>query len=497
MWSILTIPFANGFTAVTAAAGIDDFVDTDVVVDVVDAGDVLDVGVRNFDSVEVVATEAKEVVQAIDMKIGVDFTGNFVKNLGDDTVSNGLEYGAGKVDKGVVAIGAAIHAADKCKSDDNSIGTSNTSSTTTIFVDSVAITTMTNSEMRGSSSSTTSTSSSATSSSFADLTLKEAKDKAASPYLDKRMFAPAAGEVEASAARMAARRAAHGVTVEKIKKETDGDAERTNRISFVHGRTSCTSVTSESSTDDVWSSTRSSGTITSPFSLSPSPTRSRGYSLPAAPPKQPTATAHQLSNIKLKSVSDSPRPRRSTTGSRGTSAVADSSLESLLSRPIPEAKRKAALQDPVVAQAAAEPELQQALVALHATFSRHDRNKDGRLTVFELSLMLYELQEPRTPEDIKTLMHEYDDNDDGHIDFGELVAFCRYEGYRDMFKQMDSDGNGELSREEFVAGFTKLGLAGDLSVLYDLADTDSSDSLSYREFATFISDLMNGKEQRV
>jgi len=56
------------------------------------------------------------------------------------------------------------------------------------------------------------------------------------------------------------------------------------------------------------------------------------------------------------------------------------------------------------------------------------------------------------------------------------------------FKFFDINGSGDLSPEEFAKAVEKIGIMiptrQDLNALFALYDSDSSGSISYREFAT-------------
>lgn len=66
--------------------------------------------------------------------------------------------------------------------------------------------------------------------------------------------------------------------------------------------------------------------------------------------------------------------------------------------------------------------------SLRQIFQSKDRDKDGKLEPFELAMLLFELGDPHTPDQVTAILADYDENNDGLVDFDEFLNLCRYEG---------------------------------------------------------------------
>ncbi|CAN8269744.1 unnamed protein product [Cochlearia groenlandica] len=138
------------------------------------------------------------------------------------------------------------------------------------------------------------------------------------------------------------------------------------------------------------------------------------------------------------------------------------------------------------------------LSELREIFRSFDQNKDGSLTELELASLLRSLGLKPSQDQLDTLLHKADRNNNGLIEFSEFVALvepdlvrCPYndEQLKAIFKMFDRDGNGYITAAELAHSMAKLGhklTAEELTGMIKEADRDGDGCINFEEFVQAI-----------
>lgn len=133
---------------------------------------------------------------------------------------------------------------------------------------------------------------------------------------------------------------------------------------------------------------------------------------------------------------------------------------------------------------------------LRQIFRSFDLNNDGSLTQLELYSLLRSLGLNLSPTQLQTLTQKADTNNNGLIEFSEFVALVAPEivpakspysekQMRAIFKMFDRDGNGFITANELSHSMEKLGhelSAEELTAMIKEADSDGDGQISFDEF---------------
>eukprot|EP01126_Amoeba_proteus_P002058 TRINITY_DN1064_c0_g1_i1.p1 TRINITY_DN1064_c0_g1~~TRINITY_DN1064_c0_g1_i1.p1 ORF type:complete len:137 (-),score=44.24 TRINITY_DN1064_c0_g1_i1:182-592(-) len=100
---------------------------------------------------------------------------------------------------------------------------------------------------------------------------------------------------------------------------------------------------------------------------------------------------------------------------------------------------------------------------LREAFYMFDKNRDGSISVNELSQVLRNLNQAATDAEINEMIRQVDKDGDGEIDFEEFVSMMANakcsteEEMRQAFAVFDSDGNGFIDKKELRSVLQQLG----------------------------------------
>ncbi|WP_224242661.1 EF-hand domain-containing protein [Hyalangium gracile] len=134
---------------------------------------------------------------------------------------------------------------------------------------------------------------------------------------------------------------------------------------------------------------------------------------------------------------------------------------------------------------------------LREAFSEHDGNGDGRITLQELRQALERLGEEPTEAELKGLLVKADADGNETIDFSEFLAFIRRrmsstgaEGeMREAFEAFDRNRDGLVSIDELLQVMERLGekmSRQEAEASLRRGDSDGDGQLSYEEFVAFM-----------
>lgn len=127
-------------------------------------------------------------------------------------------------------------------------------------------------------------------------------------------------------------------------------------------------------------------------------------------------------------------------------------------------------------------------------FDRFDANHDGKISGEELSGVLSALGSETSPAEVLRMMDEMDSDKDGVVTLAEFAEFCRKKvdgdesGSRelhDAFEMYDQDNNGVISAAELHLVLTRLGEScsvEDCSRMIQTVDSDGDGNVSFDEF---------------
>ena len=163
------------------------------------------------------------------------------------------------------------------------------------------------------------------------------------------------------------------------------------------------------------------------------------------------------------------------------------------------------------------------ITAFKNTFDAYDQDNSGTISANELKSCLIKLGKKPNELDIKLWMKKFDSNKDGTIDFAEFLDVMSkqakqenireqmiqkaYENLNDeeieslkkIFRRYDVDGSGTIDNKELNSMIKDLGMTLTLTKLMSIiekADQDKNGVLSYAEFVTVASELMQRRNIR-
>jgi calcium-binding protein CML len=136
---------------------------------------------------------------------------------------------------------------------------------------------------------------------------------------------------------------------------------------------------------------------------------------------------------------------------------------------------------------------------LNDIFKRFDMDSDGSLTHLELAALLRSLGIKPTGDEIYELLNNMDNNNNGYIEFDELVnaimpdinenVLINQEQLLEVFRSFDRDGNGYITASELAGSMAKMGhplTYHELAEMMAEADSNGDGVISFNEFASIM-----------
>ncbi|CAK8562002.1 unnamed protein product [Lathyrus sativus] len=136
---------------------------------------------------------------------------------------------------------------------------------------------------------------------------------------------------------------------------------------------------------------------------------------------------------------------------------------------------------------------------LNDIFKRFDMDSDGSLTHLELAALLRSLGIRPTGDELHALLNNMDNNNNGYIEFDELVnaimpdmnedVLINQEQLLEVFRSFDRDGNGFITAAELAGSMAKMGhplTYHELANMMAEADSNGDGVISFNEFATIM-----------
>jgi len=139
---------------------------------------------------------------------------------------------------------------------------------------------------------------------------------------------------------------------------------------------------------------------------------------------------------------------------------------------------------------------------LSVLFKKWDSNNDGYLSFEELDQNINEITQLFANDEnaVREMLKHADVNQDGRLDYTEFVtaAFDKHKllnkkNLDRVFKMIDADGDGRISRQELQSVFGTAQLEGGEATWLEImeqVDTDNDGFISYEEFNEHMFDVI-------
>lgn len=136
-----------------------------------------------------------------------------------------------------------------------------------------------------------------------------------------------------------------------------------------------------------------------------------------------------------------------------------------------------------------------------ASFNLFDLDGNGMIDFDELREMLRRMGKPCCEASVRDCINKLDDNKNGYIDFYEFCMFMetvkppsKEQELRTLFDECDTNGDhnidiSELDRLMKRVGYTNL-KPSDLQDMMSVIDTDGNGVIDFNEFLAFMTDIM-------
>ena len=142
---------------------------------------------------------------------------------------------------------------------------------------------------------------------------------------------------------------------------------------------------------------------------------------------------------------------------------------------------------------------------LRKMFLRLDKNKDGTLSVDEIRKCFIQLNEEQklniSTQEIQDIFNSIDLNNSKKIEYTEFItsmleesAYCKEEKLMNIFRLLDKDGSGKISKNEIKKALNNEDIRDqDLNIFIHKFDLDGDGEIDYTEFVNGMSDINKEK----
>jgi len=142
---------------------------------------------------------------------------------------------------------------------------------------------------------------------------------------------------------------------------------------------------------------------------------------------------------------------------------------------------------------------------LRRMFLRLDKNKDGTLSVDEIRKCFIQLNEEQklniSTQEIQDIFNSIDLNNSKKIEYTEFItsmleesAYCKEEKLMNIFRLLDKDGSGKISKNEIKKALNNENIRDqDLNIFIHKFDLDGDGEIDYTEFVNGMSDINKEK----
>ena len=146
------------------------------------------------------------------------------------------------------------------------------------------------------------------------------------------------------------------------------------------------------------------------------------------------------------------------------------------------------------------------IMELRRLFLDIDTNKDGTLSVQEIRICLLKLNEEKhlnfNRKEIDDIFNSIDVNNSKRIEYTEFISamleessYCKEERLIEIFRLLDKDGSGKISKSEIKTALNKENVnEQDLQNFIKKFDLNGDGEIDYYEFVTCMSE--NEKEEK-
>lgn len=133
-------------------------------------------------------------------------------------------------------------------------------------------------------------------------------------------------------------------------------------------------------------------------------------------------------------------------------------------------------------------------VEYKSAFSAIDKNESGTINAQELGMALQAMGRTVSEAELKKLISQFDSDGDGEISFEEFLAAVKKvrAGREDLqvaFRAFDQDGDGHITVDELKQAMAGLGQPlpqEELDAMIREADVDQDGRVNYEEFARML-----------
>ena len=145
---------------------------------------------------------------------------------------------------------------------------------------------------------------------------------------------------------------------------------------------------------------------------------------------------------------------------------------------------------------------------LEKIFLEIDTDKDGTLSFNEVKNCFLKLNKEKnlkiTNKEIEEIFKSIDNNNNKRIEYTEFISammeqstYCKEEKLIDIFRMLDKDGSGRISKNEIKNVLDKQGISEkDLKNFINIFDLDNDGQIDYDEFVTCMSKIEKEKEEK-